>query len=55
MCCAVVVEVEFDPVVGVPAHHSWWDVPVAEISASRLVRDARREYETQLDHERRFI
>jgi len=43
-----VVVVEVDPDVKVPGYESWWDVPVAEVSASATVRAARDEYERNL-------
>lgn len=48
-----VVVVEVDPAVRpVPDYESWWDVPVAEVSESAMVRAAREEYETQRRRER---
>ena len=40
-----VVAVEVDPVEEVPSYESWWDVPVAEVSAVESVRAARAAYE----------
>jgi 3D-(3,5/4)-trihydroxycyclohexane-1,2-dione acylhydrolase (decyclizing) len=40
-----VVAVEIDPAVEVPSYESWWDVPVAEVSAVESVRAARATYE----------
>ncbi len=50
---AIVVEVNPEPAV--PAYASWWDVPVAEVSTSKRVRAARREYEANLARERSFV
>jgi 3D-(3,5/4)-trihydroxycyclohexane-1,2-dione acylhydrolase (decyclizing) len=47
-----VIVVEVDPEIRVPGYESWWDVPVAEVSASATVRAAREEYERQLVRER---
>jgi 3D-(3,5/4)-trihydroxycyclohexane-1,2-dione acylhydrolase (decyclizing) len=51
----VVIVTEVDPSIGVPSYESWWDVPVAEVSESASVRDARRDYETHVATERRFV
>ena len=40
-----VIAVEVDPVEEVPRYESWWDVPVAEVSAVESVRAARQAYE----------
>ncbi|MEA2025732.1 MAG: thiamine pyrophosphate-dependent enzyme, partial [Chloroflexota bacterium] len=50
---AIVVEVNPDPAV--PDYESWWDVPVAEVSTSERVREARKEYESSLKNERSFV
>jgi len=39
------VHVETDPLVGSPSSESWWDVPVAEVSALESTRAARAGYE----------
>src|SRR5438477_6478133 len=41
----VVLAIEVDRYEGVPGYESWWDVPVAEISAVESVREARAAYE----------
>jgi 3D-(3,5/4)-trihydroxycyclohexane-1,2-dione acylhydrolase (decyclizing) len=41
----VMVHVETDPLVPAPASESWWDVPVAEVSAVDSTRQARKAYE----------
>jgi 3D-(3,5/4)-trihydroxycyclohexane-1,2-dione acylhydrolase (decyclizing) len=41
----VVLAIEVDRYEGVPAYESWWDVPVAEVSAVKGVRAARATYE----------
>jgi 3D-(3,5/4)-trihydroxycyclohexane-1,2-dione acylhydrolase (decyclizing) len=41
----VVLAIEVDRYEGVPGYESWWDVPVAEVSAVESVREARRAYE----------
>ncbi len=49
-----VVVVECDRYAGVPGFESWWDVPVAEVSASESVRQARAEFEEQISSERHY-
>jgi 3D-(3,5/4)-trihydroxycyclohexane-1,2-dione acylhydrolase (decyclizing) len=44
----VVLTVEVDRYEGVPSYDSWWDVPVAEVSAVESVRAARTNYERSL-------
>ena len=41
----VVIHVPADRYEGVPDYESWWEVPVAEVSASEEVRKARKELE----------
>jgi 3D-(3,5/4)-trihydroxycyclohexane-1,2-dione acylhydrolase (decyclizing) len=41
-----VIAIEVDRYEGVPGYESWWDVPVAEVSAVESVREARKRYET---------
>jgi 3D-(3,5/4)-trihydroxycyclohexane-1,2-dione acylhydrolase (decyclizing) len=43
----VVLAIEVDRYEGVPAYESWWDVPVAEVSAVESVRAARTAYEAE--------
>jgi 3D-(3,5/4)-trihydroxycyclohexane-1,2-dione acylhydrolase (decyclizing) len=50
-----VIVVEVDPTVAVPGYGSWWDVPVAEVSTSESVREARRAYLEHVETERRFV
>ena len=49
----VLVETDFE--AQVPGYESWWDVPVAEVSGSESVRDAREEYERNRARERWFL
>jgi 3D-(3,5/4)-trihydroxycyclohexane-1,2-dione acylhydrolase (decyclizing) len=51
----VVIVVETEPDPAVPAYDGWWDVPVAEVSTSALVREAREEYEQELPRIRAFV
>jgi 3D-(3,5/4)-trihydroxycyclohexane-1,2-dione acylhydrolase (decyclizing) len=41
----IVLAIEVDRYEGVPGYESWWDVPVAEVSAVESVRAARTAYE----------
>ena len=41
----VVLTIEVDRYEGVPGYESWWDVPVAEVSAVESVRAARADYD----------
>jgi 3D-(3,5/4)-trihydroxycyclohexane-1,2-dione acylhydrolase (decyclizing) len=50
---AIVVPV--DPSQGVPCYESWWDVPVAEVSAVDEVRRARESYVRQRARERQYL
>jgi 3D-(3,5/4)-trihydroxycyclohexane-1,2-dione acylhydrolase (decyclizing) len=50
----VVIEVETDPQVYVP-RFQWWDVAVAEVSASEGVREARVKYEEEKEKSRRHL
>ncbi len=52
---STVVVVETDPSAKVPGYHSWWDVPVAEVSEMESVQAARRNYEEQRKRERDFL
>lgn len=49
----VVVETAIDP--RVPGYESWWDVPIAEVSESLSVREARQKYEKARQKERIFL
>jgi 3D-(3,5/4)-trihydroxycyclohexane-1,2-dione acylhydrolase (decyclizing) len=49
----IVVPVDRESRVG--GYESWWDVPVAEVSTSREVQDARAAYETAKRRERDFL
>jgi 3D-(3,5/4)-trihydroxycyclohexane-1,2-dione acylhydrolase (decyclizing) len=50
-----VIVTEIDPSVAVPDYGAWWDVPIAEVSASESVRDARQAYVEHVATERRFL
>ena len=45
---STLIEILVDPDVGVPGYESWWDVPVAEISTSSSVTEARLKYEKNI-------
>jgi 3D-(3,5/4)-trihydroxycyclohexane-1,2-dione acylhydrolase (decyclizing) len=51
----VVVHVETDRYAAVPSYEGWWDVPVAEVSASATVTAARREYEDARGPQRQYL
>jgi 3D-(3,5/4)-trihydroxycyclohexane-1,2-dione acylhydrolase (decyclizing) len=48
-----VVVVEVDKEMRVPGYEAWWDVPVAEVSESAAVRQARAAYDAAVGKERR--
>ena len=52
---AAVIVVETNPDPAVPSYDSWWDVPVAEVSTSARVREAREQYEKDLQKQRIFV
>ena len=41
----VLIHIVCDRYAGVPAYEAWWDVPVAEVSETDSVREARGDYE----------
>ena len=51
----VVIHCHNDRYVGVPGYHSWWDVPVAEVSEVDTVKAAREEWEEMRAKERYFL
>jgi 3D-(3,5/4)-trihydroxycyclohexane-1,2-dione acylhydrolase (decyclizing) len=46
---------ETDRAERVPSYESWWDVPVAELSAMEPVRAARAAYDEMRRRERAFL
>lgn len=50
-----VIHVKTDRYEDVPAYESWWDVPVAEVSETPAVEEARAEWEEQRPRERDFL
>jgi 3D-(3,5/4)-trihydroxycyclohexane-1,2-dione acylhydrolase (decyclizing) len=50
-----VIYIQNDRMVGVPGYESWWDVPIAEVSESATVREARKEWEEMRKKERYFL
>jgi 3D-(3,5/4)-trihydroxycyclohexane-1,2-dione acylhydrolase (decyclizing) len=50
-----VIAVTVDREEAVPGYESWWDVPVAEVSAAASVREARAGYDEARGAERRFL
>jgi 3D-(3,5/4)-trihydroxycyclohexane-1,2-dione acylhydrolase (decyclizing) len=51
----VLVQVETDPLVPAPDSESWWDVPVAEVSALDTTRVARTGYEQRKADQRPYL
>lgn len=50
-----VIYIRNDRYVGVPGYHSWWDVPVAEVSESDSVNAAREEWAEGRARERYYL
>jgi 3D-(3,5/4)-trihydroxycyclohexane-1,2-dione acylhydrolase (decyclizing) len=50
-----VIYIRNDRYIGVPGYHSWWDVPVAEVSESDTVNAAREEWAERRGQERYFL
>jgi 3D-(3,5/4)-trihydroxycyclohexane-1,2-dione acylhydrolase (decyclizing) len=50
-----VIHVETDPLTGAPSSHSWWDVPVSEVSELDSTRSARRAYEQHKSAQRPYL
>ncbi len=50
-----VITIETDRERRVGGYESWWDVPVAEVSESEAVREARKAYEEARERERAFL
>lgn len=50
-----VICVHSDPTITAPESDGWWDVPVAQVSASEQVRAARAEYENGRQRQRRYL
>jgi len=51
----VVIHAPVDKEAGVGGYESWWDVPVAEVSETASVQDARRAYEEAGGHRRWYL
>ncbi len=51
----VLVEIETDPLVPAPSSESWWDVAVAEVSDLDSAVQARKSYEVNKVHQRRYL
>ena len=51
---SILIEVLVDKNIRVPGYGAWWDVPVAEVSASEKVKEVRAQYEKQIKKERDF-
>ena len=49
-----VIVMEIEP-SRLPGYHSWWDVPIAEVSDMPSVQQARKDYETNVKKERFFL
>jgi 3D-(3,5/4)-trihydroxycyclohexane-1,2-dione acylhydrolase (decyclizing) len=52
---ATVIHIETDPREYVTVGGTWWDVPVAEVSTSESVQDARAGYERDKQSQRLFL
>src|SRR6185437_13893364 len=50
-----VIYIETDPLAPAPSSQSWWDVPVAEVSALDSTRKARAEYEAGKRDQRPYL
>jgi 3D-(3,5/4)-trihydroxycyclohexane-1,2-dione acylhydrolase (decyclizing) len=50
-----VVHIETDPLVPAPESESWWDVPVAEVSALESTQAARTTYDTAKRSQRTYL
>jgi 3D-(3,5/4)-trihydroxycyclohexane-1,2-dione acylhydrolase (decyclizing) len=50
-----VIYIEADPLAPVPSSESWWDVPVAEVSALDSTRKARAAYEDAKRNQRLYL
>jgi 3D-(3,5/4)-trihydroxycyclohexane-1,2-dione acylhydrolase (decyclizing) len=50
-----VVHVETDPLVAAPDSESWWDVPVAEVSALESTQAARATYDQAKRSQRTYL
>ena len=50
-----VIIIENDRFDSVPGYHTWWDVPVAEVSTLESVQKSRKTYEEKLKEERYFF
>jgi 3D-(3,5/4)-trihydroxycyclohexane-1,2-dione acylhydrolase (decyclizing) len=50
-----VITIEVDRYEGVPSYESWWDVPVAEVSAVESVTAARADYDASKKSERPYL
>ncbi|HEV8535928.1 MAG TPA: 3D-(3,5/4)-trihydroxycyclohexane-1,2-dione acylhydrolase (decyclizing) [Candidatus Limnocylindria bacterium] len=51
----VVIHIEVDQYAAVPSYESWWDVPVAETSQTKGVREARERYDEGKRRQRRYL
>ena len=51
---SILIEVLVDKNIRVPGYGAWWDVPVAEVSASEKVKEVRAQYDKQIKKERDF-
>ena len=50
-----VIYVRTDPLIDGPSSQAWWDVPVAEVSATAAGQDIRTEYDTARQDRRRHL
>ncbi|MGC2484783.1 MAG: 3D-(3,5/4)-trihydroxycyclohexane-1,2-dione acylhydrolase (decyclizing) [Acidimicrobiales bacterium] len=52
---ATVIEIETDPLVSAPDSSSWWDVPVAAVSARESTQRALETYENDRQQQRTYL
>jgi 3D-(3,5/4)-trihydroxycyclohexane-1,2-dione acylhydrolase (decyclizing) len=52
---STVIYVETDPLIGAPDSHSWWDVPVSEVSELDSTKAARKVYDENKATQQAFL
>jgi len=51
----VLISIETDPLIPAPDSHSWWDVPIAEVSELESVAKAQQAYQAARSSQRRYL